>query len=309
MLVLRDDFSRFDGESILTIGKFDGIHLGHQALINQVKTRAAGVGVVPALLTFDPHPAAVLSPRGQPPLLTPLPEKLHLLDRMGIELVALVTFTRETAATTAADFLRMVQNGLRPRELWVGPDFALGHNREGNVPYLRHWGVEHGVGVGTVEPVKLDGEVVSGSRIRSLLDAGDVESAARLLGRPPTVVGLVARGDQRGRRLGFPTANVVPDPNKAIPANGVYVTLTEVAGGRYPAVTNVGVRPTFGGTQRMVEAYLLDWTGDLYGHQLSILFLHRLRPELKFQSIDALVAQIEADIAQARDWLATAEVQ
>ncbi|HBY98401.1 MAG: bifunctional riboflavin kinase/FAD synthetase [Ardenticatenaceae bacterium] len=311
MLVLRDDFTPFQGESILTIGKFDGLHLGHQALINQVKTRARALDldVVPALLTFDPHPAAVLSPRGQPPLLTPLPEKLRLLDQLGIELVALVTFTRETAATSAADFLRYLQTALRPRELWVGPDFALGHNREGDLPYLRRWGAEHNVVIGTVEPVQLDGETISGSRIRALLDAGDMEGAARLLGRPMTVVGLVARGDQRGHQIGFPTANVVPEPAKAIPANGVYVTLAEVAGVRYPSVTNVGVRPTFGGTKRLVEAHLLDWEGDLYGRELTVHFLHRLRPELKFNGIAALVAQIEADVAQAREWLATAEGQ
>ena len=162
MLVLRDDLSSFRGESVLTIGKFDGLHLGHQALITRVKERAAALGVVPALLTFDPHPAAVLSPRGQPPLLTLLPEKLRLLELMGIELVVLITFTHETANTSAADFLRMLKEGLGLRELWVGPDFAMGHNREGNVPYLRRWGDANGVVIGTVEPVEVDGEIVSG---------------------------------------------------------------------------------------------------------------------------------------------------
>lgn len=307
MFVLRDDFSAFQGESVLTIGKFDGIHLGHQALINQVKQRAAALDVVPALLTFDPHPAAVLSPRGQPPLLTPLSEKLRLLDQMGIELVALVTFTRETANTSAADFLRFLRANLRPRELWVGPDWRFGHNREGDVTFARRWGEEYGIVLGTIDPVRIDGEIVSGSRIRSLLDAGDVEGAARFIGRPPAVVGLVARGDQRGGRIGFPTANVVPDPTKALPANGVYVTLTEVDGVRhpYPSVTNVGVQPTFGGTRRLVESYLLDWEGDLYGRELTVHFLHRLRPEMKFDGVAALVAQIQEDVVQARVWLSS----
>ncbi|HYN87403.1 MAG TPA: bifunctional riboflavin kinase/FAD synthetase [Ardenticatenaceae bacterium] len=306
MLVLRDDFSSFEGESVLTIGSFDGVHLGHQALIEPVRRRAADLGAVPALLTFDPHPAAVLSPRGQPPLLTPLPHKLRLLDELGIELVALITFTRETAATRAVDFLRLLHTTLRIRELWVGPDFALGHKREGNLAYLQRWGHEHGVAVTAVEPVRIGGEVVSSSRIRARLQAGDVEGATQLLGRPPTVGGVVAQGDQRGRQIGFPTANVVPDPTVALPANGVYVTLAEVRGERHPAVTNVGVRPTFGGARQLVETYLLDWQGDLYGHELAAHFLHRLRPEMKFDGIAALVAQIQADAEAARAWWAHA---
>jgi riboflavin kinase/FMN adenylyltransferase len=317
MLILRDDFTPFQGQSVLTIGKFDGLHLGHQRLLATIRQRAEQQQAQSVVVTFDPHPAAVLSPAGAPPLLTPLPEKLALLEALGINATALIHFRRETAAIRALDFLAWLQRDLRPREIWVGPDFAFGYKREGTVALLREWGEQHGVGIGTVEAITGNGEMIAGSTLRQLLAAGDVATVAAQLGRPYTLAGTVVQGDQRGRTIGIPTANLSAPPEKARPANGVYVTLAEIGGtqpaptlsaspGQYwPAVTNVGVRPTVDGTRQLVETYLLDWSGNLYDQPLQVHFLQHLRPEQKFNSFDALVSQIHRDVQAARDWFAT----
>lgn len=301
MQLLRGDLSGFEGETVLTIGKYDGLHVAHQSLIRHIRERAAQLGAQSGMVTFDPHPAAVLSPSGPPPLLTTVPEKIALLEGMGLDVLVLLPFTRETMQTRAADYLEFLASGLHPRELWVGEDFALGYKREGNVTFIRQWAEPRGIEVFTIPLVEMNGEVVSGSRVRALLDEGSVEEAARLLGRLPSVTGVVVEGDKRGRTIGFPTANLIPDPGRAIPANGVYATRALLADGEaVPSVTNVGTRPTFEGSRRQVETHLLDWSGDLYGQEITVQFLHRLREERKFAGIEALVAQIRADAEQAR---------
>lgn len=302
MQILRDDFSSFTGETVLTIGKFDGLHLGHKQLLKKVQEQAAALGIRAGLLTFDPHPAAVLSPTGAPPLITPLPDKQRLLYQFGLDVLAIATFTREFANLRAHEFLTYISEGLHPRALVVGPDFGFGHKREGDIAYLREWGSKNDVAIHVIEPVVLQGVRVSGSRVRKLLLAGNVAEARDLLGRPPSVTGTVVEGDKRGRKIGVPTANVVPPSDQALPADGVYITLVNWDGKQQPAVTNIGVRPTVDGTQRFVESHLLDWSGNLYGRMLTTNFLQHVRQEMKFESLDALIEQIKSDVETAKQW-------
>lgn len=305
MNILRDDFSSFHGETVLTIGKFDGLHVGHQALIRTVREEANALGVHAALLTFDPHPLAVLRPEAAPPLITPLPEKTRLLAHYGLDLMAILTFTRELAQTRALDFLARIEHGLRPRVFVVGPDFAFGYRREGTLDMLRAWAKERGKRVVVIPPVVVDGNRVSGSLVRKKLLAGYVGEAVALLGRAYAITGRVQSGNRRGSRIGIPTANLLPPAGQVVPANGVYVTQVFWNGTAHPAVTNIGVRPTVDGTTRFIETHILDWQGDLYGECIRVAFLERLREERKFPSLDTLIAQIHADIDAARRWFAT----
>ncbi|MBA3530423.1 MAG: bifunctional riboflavin kinase/FAD synthetase [Ardenticatenales bacterium] len=301
MQVLRDDLRAFQGESVLTIGKFDGIHLAHQRLIETIKQRASALDVSSGMVTFDPHPAQVLNPHGPPPLLTDTPQKIALLETLGLDLLIFLTFNKTLMQTRAVDFLAYLNAGLRPRELWVGEDFAMGYQREGDVAFIRAWAASRGIEVFTIPAVQVEGEQVSGSRIRDLLAQGKVAAAARLLGRAPAISGIVHQGDQRGRTIGFPTANILPVPGIALAANGVYATHTVLPDGtKIPSVTNVGTRPTFEGQRCQVESYLFDWEGDLYGKSITVEFIQRLRAEQKFAGIEALLAQIRLDAEQAR---------
>lgn len=305
MNILRDDFSSFQGETVLTIGKFDGLHVGHQALIRTVCEEADALGMQAALLTFDPHPLAVLRPEAAPPLITPLPEKTRLLALYGLDILAILTFTHELAQTRALDFLARIEAGLRPRVFVVGPDFAFGYRREGTLDLLRAWAGERGKRVIVVPPVVVNGERVSGSLVRKKLLNGDVGEAVALLGRAYAITGVVRHGNQRGGRIGIPTANLAPPEGQVVPANGVYVTQVFWNGEAHPAVTNIGVRPTVDGHTRFIETHILDWEGDLYGQCIRVEFLERLRDERKFPSLEELIAQIHADIEAARRWFDT----
>jgi riboflavin kinase/FMN adenylyltransferase len=292
--------------TILTIGAFDGVHRGHQHLIDSAVRRAREVGCQSAVLTFDPHPDLVIHPERDRLYLTSLEERAELIERLGTDLLIVMSFTRETMGLTAQDFMSKVCGAVVLRELWVGWDFALGRRREGDLARLRQLGAQLDYTVHPVGAFALaDGTPISSTRIRSALAAGDLDSAAMLLGRPFAVEGRVTLGDQRGRTIGFPTANVAVEQLHALPADGVYVCDAEVGGQRYGAVTNIGVRPTFDGTQRKVEAYLLDFVDDIYGETLRLTLRHRLRGERKFDGITALVAQITSDVAAARAWLLT----
>jgi riboflavin kinase / FMN adenylyltransferase len=290
--------------TILTIGAFDGVHRGHQHLIESAVRRARALGCQSAVLTFDPHPDLVIHPERDRLYLTSLEERAELIEHIGADLLIVMPFTRETMGLTAQDFMSKVCDAVALHELWVGWDFALGRRREGDIARLRQLGQQLGYTVHPVAAFALaDGTPISSTRIRSALAAGDLESAAMLLGRPFAVQGPVTQGDQRGRTIGFPTANVGVDRLHALPADGVYVCDAEVGGQRYGAVTNIGVRPTFNGTQRKVEAYLLDFVDDIYGETLRLTLRQRLRGEKKFDGITALVAQITSDVAAARAWL------
>lgn len=301
-----DDLSQvhLDQDTILTIGAFDGVHRGHQYLIGQLLQRARQTQRLAGLITFHPHPSAVLSPGNPTRYLTTPGEKAALLERLGLDLVAILPFNRELAQTSARDFIEMICRQLRMTELWVGKDSALGRGREGTPEVLRALGQEMGFSVEMIAPLVWKGEVISSTRIRSLLLRGQVREAAELLGRYPSLAGEVVRGAQRGRCLGFPTANLEVRAERAVPANGIYAVYAVLGEERYQGVANVGVRPTFDNGERTVETYILDFKGDIYGYDLVVEFVERLRSEKRFTDIKELIAQIERDIVEARRILA-----
>lgn len=317
MLLIRDLDEMTPGEGqesevVLTLGVFDGVHLGHRHLIGETVRRARELGCRSAAITFDPHPASVV--RGEAlPLLTSMEERHRLMRQLDLDVIARVHFTPELARLTAIEFMAHMTRHLRPRELWVGPDFALGRGREGSLARLAEIGQAMGFLVQAVAPLQIDGQVVSSTRIRGLLSRGDVAGAGRLLGHCFSFTGDVIAGDHRGRLLGYPTANMKPDPARALPPDGVYACHCfidpapgPVSPGRqvYQAVVSLGVRPTFGEGARLAEAYLLDFSGDLYGRTLTLHFVDRLRGELRFTSIGGLVEQIGCDVVRAREILA-----
>ncbi len=290
---------------VLTIGKFDGVHLGHQQLIRTAIARAQALGAASAVMSFNPHPDTVIRPDTAPRLITSLEQRIAIIEALGPDYLVVAPFTRETMSTPAAEYMQQICAALPLRELWVGEGFALGRKREGDIPRLREIGEELGYMVGALAPVESGGEPVHSSRVRGLLAAGDVAAATPLLGRPFALRARVVEGDQRGRTIGFPTANLAVDPQHALPADGVYACLAEINGTPTPAVTNIGLRPTFGGLRHTVETYVLDWAGDLYGQTLTVAFIRHLRGERKFGGIEELKAQITHDIAQARALLST----
>jgi riboflavin kinase/FMN adenylyltransferase len=301
-----DDLSQvhLDKDTILTIGAFDGVHRGHQYLIGQLLQKARRTHRLAGLLTFHPHPSAVLSPRNPTRYLTTPGEKVALLERLGLDIVAILPFNQEMAQTLARDFIERVSRQLRMTELWVGKDFALGYGREGTTDVLRALGQEMGFSVETIIPLVWKGEVISSTRIRSLLFRGRMREAAELLGRYPSLAGEVVRGAQRGRCLGFPTANLEVRAERAVPANGIYAVYVVLGEERYQGVANVGVRPSFDNGERTVETYILDFEADIYGCDLVVEFVQRLRPEKRFTDIKKLITQIERDIVEARRILA-----
>ncbi len=286
--------------TVLTLGVFDGLHLGHQLIMRTVVERARALRAVPTAITFDPHPRAVLHAASAPPLLQTFDQKIESFGVMGIEQTIVVRFTPEFARVRAGEFLRdVVRDRLQAREVYLGRGFAFGHQREGNIELLREVSGQLGFAADEVAEVRLRGQRISSSRIRELLARGQVNLARRMLGRPYGVEGRVVRGHERGRTIGFPTANVQPQ-NRVIPRGGVYVTATLIDGAWRRSVTNVGTRPTFEtDAAPSVETHVLDWQGDLYGDVLRVRFLHRLRAERKFASAAELVKQIDYDAARA----------
>ncbi len=286
--------------TVLTLGVFDGLHLGHQLIMRMVVARARAVGAVPTVITFDPHPRAVLHPQSAPPLLQTFDQKVEACGVLGIEQVIVVRFTPEFANVRAQEFLRdVVRDRLQAREVYLGHGFAFGRRREGNIELLKEESGRLGFHAEEVPEVRLRGQRISSSRVREMLAAGRVNLARRMLGRPYGVEGRVVEGDRRGRQLGFPTANLHPQ-NRVIPRHGVYVTATLIEGIWRRSVTNIGTRPTFAGhSEPAVETHVLDWSGDLYGDVVRVRFLHRLRAEKKFSSVDELRRQITHDAARA----------
>jgi riboflavin kinase/FMN adenylyltransferase len=287
--------------TVLTLGVFDGLHLGHQLIMRTVVERARAIGAVPTVITFDPHPRAVLHPESAPPLLQTFDQKIEAFSVLGIEQTIIVRFTRDFAQLEAEDFLRdVVRDRLQAVEVYLGRGFAFGRNREGNIELLRKVSEQLGFGADEVPEVCLRGQRISSSKIRGLLAEGRVNLARRMLGRPYGVEGRVVRGAERGRSLGFPTANLRPE-NRVIPRGGVYVTATLIEGAWRRSITNIGTRPTFENDSApvSVETYVMNWTGDLYNDVVRVRFLHRLRNERKFASIDELKQQIARDLERA----------
>jgi len=291
--------------AVVTLGVFDGVHLGHQAVLGCLVRRARAEGARAVAFTFDPAPGAVLNATPEFPALTLLGERTALLRRGGANEVRVLRFTPALAAKSAERFV--AEHLLTDYELAglvVGYDFALGRGREGTVPVLRALGEGLGFPVEAVPAVEGEGGVVSSTRIREALEGGDVALAKQLLGRSFHLAGRVVPGDSRGRTLGFPTANLEVSPRKLRPGSGVYAVGVHGAGSSVrPGVVNLGRRPTFGGGEETVEVHLLDWVGDLAGQRLRLEFEARLRPERKFNSANELKNQIEADVSQARQVL------
>lgn len=297
-----DDATR----SAVTIGVYDGVHEGHRHVLARLRETAAARGLTSAVVTFDPHPASIVAPERAPKLLTSVERRIELLASLGIDRCVVVGFDETVATESPAAFVeRVLVDELRAAVVVVGEDFRFGHDRAGDVALLR---ATAGIGGFDVEPVALDGaggEPISSSRIRSLLAEGDVAGAAALLGRPHEVVGRVVRGDGRGRELGYPTANLDVDADLAVPAIGIYAgTWTRPSGARATAAISVGRRPTFyEDGEVLVEAFLCDLDADLYGERSRLEFVERLRGEQKFDSVAALVAQIERDVDATRELL------
>ena len=291
--------------TVLTLGVFDGLHLGHQKIMETVVSRAEAVGAVPTAITFDPHPRAVLYPENSPPLLQTLDQRLANFKVLGIKQTIVVRFDREFADQNAEVFLRdIIHDRLQAKEVYLGKGFAFGKNRGGNIELLQKMSAELGFHADEVPEITLRGQRISSSKIRELLKNGRVNLARRMLGRPYGIEGQIIRGDQRGRTIGFPTANLKPT-NRVIPKYGVYATANLIDGEWHKSITNVGVRPTFDGDKEpSIESYIFDFDGDLYGDVLRVRFLHRIRDEKKFGGIDELKAQIARDSNTALNYFA-----
>jgi riboflavin kinase/FMN adenylyltransferase len=299
------------GPTVVTVGMFDGVHLGHRALLDRVAAEAAARGVPAAAVTFDRHPLAVLRPGSEPPLLTTLDRKVELLGEAGVEVVLVLAFTPELSQVGAEAFAADVLfDGLGARAVVVGENFRFGHKAAGDPDLLADLGRPRGIEVVAVGLHAHGGQVVSSTRVRAELAAGDVEAAAAALGRPHAVEGVVVAGNRRGGPvLGMPTANLDLPAGIAIPADGVYAghltdELPEGSGARAAAVS-VGTNPQFGTERRRVEAHVLDFDGDLYGHRVSVGFAHRLRGQAVFADVEELAAQMRADVDQARRLLSS----
>ena len=307
MQIIRDlAEAHLAGPSVVTIGAFDGLHRGHQNLIDQLKKDARQRQAQAVVITFHPRPKTVLAPHlPNNDYLTTPEEQIVLFEALGIDILILTPFTLELAKTTAQDFVKLLVERLNMVELCVGYDFALGRNREGNVEKLTELGQVFGYTLQQVAPLVLEDEIVSSTRIRQHLLEGNIRQATRLLGRYPSLSSTIIRGAQRGRTIGFPTANFAVPPERILPANGVYATFIQKTGEnrRYLSATNVGIRPSFESKERTVEAFIFDFNEDIYGQPFTLQFVERLRPEKKFENIEALIAQITHDSEQAHQVL------
>jgi riboflavin kinase/FMN adenylyltransferase len=290
---------RFRG-SVVALGNFDGFHLGHQAVVGRAVARAAHEGRPALVATFDPHPVRFFKPDCAPFRLTSLDQRQRLFGQAGADATLVFGFDAALAATGADEFVRLLAEEIGAAAVVTGDDFTFGARRSGNVDVLRELGAARGMAAETVAPVLAEGEPVSSSRIRAALAAGDAGTATRLLTRPFAIAGIVQHGDKRGRELGYPTANLVLGGYQR-PAYGIYaVRVTLADGTEHAGVANVGVRPTFDPPVELLEAFLFDFAGDLYGQQIEVALHHFLRPERKFDDMDALAEQMRSDEAEAR---------
>lgn len=288
----------------LAVGVFDGVHLGHQQIIRQTLADARQQDGIALVVTFDRHPNAIVAPDRQPPLIHSLPQKLRVIESLGADALLLVEFTRAFSEQPGDTFIRNLTRDLgHIHSICVGADFVFGHKRSGNVALLRQLGGELHFHVHGMAALALDGAIVSSTRIRAAIQSADFDAASQMLGRTYAISGPVMPGDQLGHKLGFPTANL-DVAGLVLPADGVYAARATVSGTTYHAVLNIGVRPTVdsGKPDRRFEVHMLDFTGELYGAELEVEFLARLRDEIKFPSLNALKAQIATDVEAARRW-------
>ena len=290
-------------EMLLSIGVFDGVHRGHQRLLAHLRDEARSKNWLSGVVTFKSHPEVVLSGENRLLWLNDLETRIGLLRNLGIDIVVALPFSTELAQLTARRFVQLLKEHLKMRGLIIGPDFALGKGREGDSDKLRILGEEMGFSVEVIPAVVIDSYVVSSSTIRQALAEGDMKKVEKLIGRLFSLSGQVVSGDKRGRDLGFPTANLDLKPEQALPSDGVYATITHTDDNLLPSVTNIGVRPTFGGSKRLVETYILDFEGELLGQKITIDLVDKLRDEERFDTAEKLKAQMIKDVEQARQIL------
>ena len=284
---------------VLALGNFDGLHRGHLKILERVKRGAAERSGTPMAMTFDPHPPRIVRPDKAPPLLMTISQRLEALQQAGLQAVAVVRFTKELSLWDAETFVRRVLvDWLHVSEVWVGANFLFGRDRLGNFSLLRSLGHTYGFRADKIDPVRYRDFIVSSTRVRRLVAEGRVDEAGALLGRVYAIEGTVVEGRRRGRELGFPTANL-ETPNELIPPHGVYATIVTIDGVQLGAVTNIGTRPTFGETEATIESHILSDVGDLYGRTIRVAFVQRLRDERRFEDVDALRTQIDADRERA----------
>ena len=283
-------------ETLLTIGIFDGVHAGHRYLIEKLNQRAQGNNLLSGVITFSTHPQAVLQPHNKPSWLNRLEDRVKTIRELNVGLVTVLSFTPELAELSAQEFVTLLKKYLKMRGLVIGPDFALGRGREGDVNLLHALGQKMEFSVEIVPPFTINGEIVSSTLIRHTLAHGDMIKVKKLLGRYFTLSAKVISADKRGKRLGFPTANLDIIPGQALPKNGVYASVTYMSGKRFISATNIGTRPTFGGGEKFVETHLLNYEGNLYGKHIEVDIIDKLRDEKRFASVKELKAQIAKDI-------------
>jgi riboflavin kinase/FMN adenylyltransferase len=297
------ELSELRGPVFLAIGVFDGVHLGHQAVISTSTEHARAANGTPVVVTFDPHPEKVLRSHAAPHLLTATPHKIALIRDLGVAHLLIIKFDKQFAAIEPEDFVHQLVEHSKPlREICVGHQWSFGKNRRGNLKLLNEFGARFDFGVVGIPPVTVNGELVSSTTIRQALEAGDLAKAAQMLGREYTILGTVVSGDNRGKKIGFPTANLSAH-NEQFPPNGVYFAEAKLDGGIYPGVVNLGYRPTVetGESERTLEIHLFDFERDIYCKDLEVRFIRFLRPEKKFENVEALARQIGLDVKQARE--------
>jgi riboflavin kinase / FMN adenylyltransferase len=303
ILRLISQLNQLRGPLFLAIGVFDGVHRGHQAVISTSAQHAHAAEGTSVVVTFDPHPAKVLRPRDAPHLLTATQHKIALIRALGVSHLLIIEFNHEFAVTSPEDFVQQLVTHSKPlREICVGHEWSFGKDRRGNLNLLKTLGAHFDFNVVGIPPVMVHGAVVSSTAIRQAVEAGSLANAAEMLGRDYTILGAVTRGDQLGKKIGFPTANLSAH-SEQFPPNGVYLAEAWFEGVLYHGVVNLGYRPTVSGgkSQRLLEIHLLDFERDIYGKDLEVRFVHYLRQERKFESVEALARQINADVRQARD--------
>ncbi len=307
-MILITDLARIENKfdrSVITLGNFDGVHVGHQELVRMVIRRAKETGATSMVVTFRPHPLKVLAPEKCPPLISIYEEKIKLFERLGIDVLVKIPFTVEFSAMSPEDFVKNVLcDILGAKEIFVGYNYRFGKGRMGDVQTLRRLGELYGFTVREVEQVSLGGEVISSTKIRDLIRDGDVEHAARLLGRTYAITGIVVKGDGRGKGLGFPTANIAPK-HAIIPSDGVYAVRLFVRDRLYDGIANIGMRPTFNKKVLAIEVHVFDFNEDVYGEDISLFFIRKIRPEKRFKNAGALIEQIRSDISVAKEILAS----
>src|SRR5437899_3696830 len=296
------ELSRLPGQLFLAIGVFDGVHCGHQTVISTSAEHAKAANGTPVVVTFDPHPEKVLRPQVAPHLLTATQHKIALIRDLGVAHLLIITFDKQFAGTEPEDFVQQLMRYSRPlREICVGHEWSFGKNRRGNLELLKKLGAQFNFDVVGIPQVTVNSELVSSTTIRQALEAGDLTKAAAMLGREYTILGTVVRGDDLGKKIGFPTANLSAH-NEQFPPNGVYFAQAMLDGVIYPGVLNLGCRPTVSSEKdRVLEIHLFDFERDIYGSDLEVRFVRYLRPEKKFESVDMLARQIALDVKQARD--------